>query len=773
MKTLLVAAALCVGVSAWGAGYTPTLTDKLAVAGYKYKAFYNISNTNVDGMCPTDGDLRYRGSGFGLFNYGSGNKSADVTLDFSKDDIIIFDFKDSQSRDVTINSVENCTKDATLSSSTGFLVYKADADAGATTSINVGRAGCIIAILVMEVDDAVETADYTINYKSGEDIIKTVAGSGVAVGTEIPIESSFFKDDVKYLKDGGEPSTLTVASGGSTLNVAVSVAPTYSYTVKAKAGATELKVLASGSIYSGEAVNVPYPKYFNFNGTLYTRAATNKEYRQNVAITEDNQNTDFSYSATDKTNIIYYSEGEEISGATINTSATNVTIRSSNAAVGDGTNVAVCTLPAGTYKFTIGQHMHRSGYSGTVTLNIGAEEFEYTTTNVNVTESISDEITVADNTAVTFTTADNGHLDYVYIQKVSTTNEIVGTVDYSTTFNGQNKAMTINKGQTINVAFKNHGNGVNNWFNWLVRLSGTTGVDHTLRADNYVIGDDGSTVSTRSITEDGGTINWSHFLTDMQNSTVTMTITYAANGTFSITATSTGASHTYVHNFSYNDAKSGAINVELGVEHAWLEVTSTSQVATATIGTTGWTTFANASPLDLSSMTASKGEVTAYYASAVGGGNVTMTSTDQAAVAAGEGIMLKGTAGATITIPVVANGTAISGNKLVGCTTSTKLDADANYYVLVNNGGTAEFQRLDTKGATIPAGKAYLNASGAGAKSLKIVFDNETLGISDAARLNGNAEGMGEKAIYNLSGQRIAAPQKGINIIGGRKVVVK
>ena len=161
-------------------------------------------------------------------------------------------------------------------------------------------------------------------------------------------------------------------------------------------------------------------------------------------------------------------------------------------------------------------------------------------------------------------------------------------------------------------------------------------------------------------------------------------------------------------------------------------------VVTATIGSTGWTTFASPYALDLSGMTASTGEVTAFYASAIGDGKVTMTSTESAAVAAGTGLMLKGTAGATITIPVAASaGTAISGNKLIGCTTETGLDANDNYYVLVNNGGTAEFQRLNENGATIPAGKAYLNAAGS-ARALRIVFDDITgvanVGAADEAK---------------------------------------
>lgn len=55
-RTLLVAMALLTGANAWA--YTTSLSSSLQVAGYKYKAFYDIANTNVDGMCPTTGDLR-------------------------------------------------------------------------------------------------------------------------------------------------------------------------------------------------------------------------------------------------------------------------------------------------------------------------------------------------------------------------------------------------------------------------------------------------------------------------------------------------------------------------------------------------------------------------------------------------------------------------------------------------------------------------------------------------------------------------------------------
>jgi hypothetical protein len=194
----------------------------------------------------------------------------------------------------------------------------------------------------------------------------------------------------------------------------------------------------------------------------------------------------------------------------------------------------------------------------------------------------------------------------------------------------------------------------------------------------------------------------------------------------------------------------------------YIYIQKTGEVAT--IGSTGYTTFASPYALNLSGMTASTGTVTAFYASASDASSVTMTSTT-ATVAAGEGLLLKGTAGATITIPVVASGDAISGNKLVGCTTSTALTADANYWVLVNNGGTAEFQNLAENGATIPAGKAYLNISGAGVKALNIVFDGTTTGVEAPVA----AEAVEDGIYYNVNGQQVTKDYKGIVIVNGKK----
>ena len=52
-------------------------------------------------------------------------------------------------------------------------------------------------------------------------------------------------------------------------------------------------------------------------------------------------------------------------------------------------------------------------------------------------------------------------------------------------------------------------------------------------------------------------------------------------------------------------------------------------------------------------------------------------------------------------------------------------------------------------------------------------FHAQTTGIIDAARLNNNEQRIKNKLIYSLQGQRLSRLQKGLNIVNGRKVLVK
>ena len=140
-------------------------------------------------------------------------------------------------------------------------------------------------------------------------------------------------------------------------------------------------------------------------------------------------------------------------------------------------------------------------------------------------------------------------------------------------------------------------------------------------------------------------------------------------------------------------------------------------------------------------------------------------------VPAGEGLLLTGEPG-TYEVPVLKS-YSFYANLLVGTLESTVLaqtaDGFDNYLLSVQNGEDGFFLAED--GSTLEAGKAYLripSKDAAEVRMLRISFDDTPDGISECSENSENSD-----AIYNLSGQRLNKPQKGINIKNGKKVLVK
>ena len=100
-------------------------------------------------------------------------------------------------------------------------------------------------------------------------------------------------------------------------------------------------------------------------------------------------------------------------------------------------------------------------------------------------------------------------------------------------------------------------------------------------------------------------------------------------------------------------------------------------------------------------------------------------------------------------------------NDLKGTDAAT--EADGTMYVLAQKDGKVGFYKAE---GTIAAGKAYYQSTSA-VKAFYFDSDDAT-GIDNVdANLNAN------DAIYNLAGQRIGKMQTGINIVGGKKVILK
>ena len=184
--------------------------------------------------------------------------------------------------------------------------------------------------------------------------------------------------------------------------------------------------------------------------------------------------------------------------------------------------------------------------------------------------------------------------------------------------------------------------------------------------------------------------------------------------------------------------------------------------ATATIGSTGWATFVAPTALDFTGVSDLKAYiVTGHTGTAI---DVTqMTGT----VPANTPLLLEGV---TAAIPVAASSaTDVSANKLkAGTGAAVSAEANKTKYALSAEAGVAVFKKIATS-ATIPAGKAYLEFNEEiSAPSLSFDFGGTT-GIDE---VRGQMEDVrGE--YYNLAGQRVAQPTKGLYIVNGKKVILK
>jgi hypothetical protein len=166
---------------------------------------------------------------------------------------------------------------------------------------------------------------------------------------------------------------------------------------------------------------------------------------------------------------------------------------------------------------------------------------------------------------------------------------------------------------------------------------------------------------------------------------------------------------------------------------------------------------------------------TAYTVSANNTSSVTLTQQDSETIfPAGTGIILNGTDGATVTINAVAGASEAStiGTNYLKDTgnTSQEITATANTYVFANDdsNGVGFYKASGT--GTLAAHKAYLDLSeesGAREGFLGFNFDEETTGITEVRSTQSDG------AIYNMQGVRLSKFQKGLNLVNGKKILVK
>ena len=564
----------------------------------------------------------------------------------------------------------------------------------------------------------------------------------------------------------------------------------YDYTINAvDASDNVLKTFATGTYIEGDAdISYSYPAKMLIGNTLYSIAYNSSNPRYTTSFTPDDDNyiKNVKYAESTVSNVICYMEAEDISGVSKGTNTNWASMNKYGYTTNSSTFVEVMTIPAGTYQIYARMDVGNAASNRYCKFKVGDEEKLSLNVNTQTVNNLgnSDEFTITSPTKLYFACDGGGSsgCDWFYIK---------GTIDKGADVTG----LIVNPDMEIAESGSGYQETIKGWNNCSVvtnyrRLAFTDAQNPngaftgTYAYENWT-GETGGLVGQMSQTINGLPNGVYKFQLAVLAQNVSGQFVYAkSNGkTYSTPLAGAGSVANDYEVIAVVEDNQLEIGLDMnGADNPWAAIDNArltyAPSVDVTVGANGYTTFASTYALDLTDANRPTG-LKAYKATLTGA-TLSFEALNQT-VPAGTGLLLYGEnkGSEAYNIPVVAEGTAVT-TALTGVTTPTakKSVTDNTYYFVMKKADSAsdalEFAPLSTSAeVTIPAGKAYIevaNSAFSTARSLNISFDDETTGISEKLRVK--SEGFAT-AVYNLNGQRVAAPAKGLYIMNGKKIIVK
>ena len=165
------------------------------------------------------------------------------------------------------------------------------------------------------------------------------------------------------------------------------------------------------------------------------------------------------------------------------------------------------------------------------------------------------------------------------------------------------------------------------------------------------------------------------------------------------------------------------------------------------------------------------------YTGALDAAEETLTMKEvKGTIPANTAVIVKSATADTYVFKETYTAASIESNSLKGVTADTDIatlvTAGKTLLTLGTKGGKVAFRKPATGTTQVKANKAYLlvnTPSSEGAKTVKMIFDGETTGISEFTA----NEDVTNAPLFNLNGQRVNANAKGLLIKNGKKIIIK
>ena len=670
--------------------------------------------------------------------------------------------------------------------------------------------------LVITTASASTQTTYTVVFTDGSNELKEPAVYDGTIGelaNASETDMSNFKNEdgtTKYIYvSGAEEITLDANAENNVITLVFREAQVVNYGLE---DVTTGTVLVDATAFENEDVVAYYPHYILSEGELYEcpKQGENPWYGISMNVGTSGALESVEYTKTTIPGIVYYTEGENIPGISVNSSVNYTDIRSFGGAVGYATeDITLTTLQPGKYIIKADLFTPTSA-QGSQTIMVGSEEFALISPNNgyhNEVETVEFDLPVAADVVLKAGGGNTNAIDWLYIQNVpDKLNYVVNAVDeydnvlfeigngwvyeggtasvfYPAFYLKDGELLQANRvsadgksyqftfdvpadGTTFDVVYKSVGLNDVEFYAEAEDIEGLTAVSSG-NAPVRCSGGKGAFAeeNTKIVTLEPGlyTISgfaWGNAGTDFNVlagdnivatfSTVSATLSINTSSVFELTEETD-----LVLEAQGNGGSSPKVIDYLFVQKVPAAITIEMS--------SDYETFSSKYPLDFSTVTGVK----AYYATEAANDKVVMAPVN-GAVNAMEGLFLQKIENGGIAIPVAGQGDVLEGNLLKAGNGSKVAASDetVKHYVLGDQDGIGFYNLADE--VVVPEGKAYLefNVEISTAR-LAIVFGNEATGISEL-KAEKNAE-----TIYNLAGQRVVKAQKGLYIQNGMKYMVK
>ena len=715
------------------------------------------------------------------------------------------DCKAGQIITIAASADPSVSTNATLKSSgNGTWVYTVTADGG----VKFTPARYLWFYSINVEDPAAGSVSYTVKYvDQNGNSIKGDASYDEVPGTEVVIsdvdKANVVVDGVTYLYVSDDSEGKTVAEDGSTVvTVVFRVANNYSYTVNEVCGENVVNS-TEGIGLESTSVKVPYHQYNLIDGVLYEKANTGNEYNHSFVLSQNAQVENLTYNATTINNVVYFSEAENIEGATAN-NGSNANIRCSNSYGAYFENdVTITTLPAGTYKVA----MQIWGNAGTTfTINAGETAVLEATTVGYRDAKISEPFTLTEETTITIPAAgSNGKvIDWIYIQRVPATYNYSVVSNLGTTI----AEGSVSEGESVTFAYPEYilqdgtlyrtslrnapGNGFYKYTLTPAQDGEELVIEYAPAIENVVYFSEaenieGATANDRNNTD----IRCSNALGAIFPEDVTIATLPAGAYKFGVQVWGNPGT-TFEIKAGESTIMEAATVGYLNVYTKDIVLTEEAEIVIAAAGSNGkvidWVYIQRVGDVPSYDINISSvGYATFYdskYSFEVPAGVTAKTYTYESpslnesvvyaegnVIPAGEAVVLEGAAGTYTFNYAVATAEKDADNVLKGTDEATEITSENKLYILSNgaHGVGFYFQNEDGTSITNGAHKAYLEVAGDVETKSFYLFDEASVtaiqGVVAAEAANGK--------VFDLQGRNVKNPVKGLYIVNGKKVVIK